>query len=370
MIRRHLASLSAAGLLVVTGCGGGGEVGSPASPAGQTPAGTIESRTFDFTAAVIGAAPGPGGRLEDVAFFRDAALEQPGVELWLGAERLAGPEASEIGQQSRDPLPTGFSLAIMFDASSSIDEPSRDPGGLRFLAAEEVIAWVGDEVPGTGTRLFTFRAGYDRKFKLIPPGLFDADDAATRALAIENAQREKPTGGSPVLTATYNVVDALPQGSDEEPQPHVVLLLTDGENNSEDPTIAPHNIPCPEPDLWGCSDDTLAVHDLALDRDARLFVAGLGNEDDDLEKFRRLADETGGAYVKATGADELEAQFANLAAFMVGGGVIVQGRTAPVALASGAGPISISGWLRFRRIGGVCPLSSVPHDAEFCKVSF
>ena len=101
----------------------------------------------------------------------------------------------------------------------------------------------------------------------------------------------------------------------------------------------------------------------------RIFVAGLGNVDRELEKFRDLATATDGVFVKASRADRLRAQFEGLGALIADGGVVVTARTSEVTVNPGGNPYA-TGWMRFRKPSGGCPSGTAEHDATTCKVQF
>ncbi len=363
MTREHAARFVAFAFLAAAaaGCGGGGDDGGVP--------GFTETRGFDFTVTVAGTT----STLQDVAFFRDEGLTQPGVTLASSQNpSLATPGASVTGQQAVAPVGSGFSLAIHFDASGSIDDNGRDPGGLRFDAADIAVAEVGQRAPSTDTRIYTFRSTYPNGFKLVF-GPFDASDGSARTSGIGAARTEGANANSPALTATFNIIgdgSGSPAGTLPAGQPHAMLLLTDGENNAEDANIAPHR-PCTggEGGVTGCSDDIDNVVSRATARNTTIFVAGLGNVDTELEKFRRLAQQTGGAFVKVTRAEELGTQFRNIGALMANGGVVVSGRTDPVEVVTGGNPF-VKGWMRFRQASGGCPGTSVAHGSDFCKIPF
>lgn len=351
MIRLWGSRFAALALLAALGgCGGGGS-DAPAP-------GFQESRSFDFTVA----AAGTTGALQDVAFFQDQSLTRPGVVVRSATQTLATPGARESApQQQIAAVGTGFALAVHFDASGSMARS--DPAGDRFDAADIAIAEVGrpDRAPGTPTRFYTFRSTYPSSFKLVS-GPFPASDSAARSSARAAAENEGSRDNSPALTATFNILATLPLG------PNAMLLLTDGENNSESPSIVPG---CSGPEgstQSGCGDIGQVVTQ-AKARDTAIFVAGFGTNDAELEKFRQLAAQTGGAFVKANRPEELGPQFGNLGALVVSGGVVVSGRTDPVTVNIGGRPF-VNGWMRFQKIGGGCPGLSVAHDASFCKIQF
>ncbi len=363
MIRQQVSWLAALALLAtISGCGGGGGNGDPVP-------GVQETRPFDFTVTVAGTT----SALEDVAFFQDQNLARPGVTIRSATQTLATPGASVTRQNALSSAGSGFSLAVHFDASASIDDNGRDPGGLRFDAADIAIAEVGSpaRAPSTQTRIYAFRSTFANSFALIA-GPFAASDGGARTSGIAAASAAGAQDNSPALTATFNIIGdgsgangSLPSG-----QPHAMLLLTDGENNAEDPNVAPHT-PCAggEGGVQGCSSNIENVVSRANSRNVKIFVAGLGNVDTELAKFRTLAERTGGAFVKATRAEELGTQFRNVGALMAGGGGVVSGRTDPVAVNTGGNPF-VNGWMRFRKVAGGCPGGAVTHDANFCKIQF
>ncbi len=337
MNREQAARLAAFILFAAAagGCGGGGDGAAP---------GFTESRTFDFTVTVGGAR----GQLQNVEFFTDETLSQRGVRVESQSRVIATPGASVTGQQSVAPVGDGFALAVHFDASGSIDDPGRDPNPpKRFNAARFAIGEVGARAAATDTRIFTFRFTSNdpdyanNRFKQVA-GPFDASNSSARDAGLAAAQAQGASGNSPALSATINIIGALPTG-----QPHAMLLLTDGENNSEDPRlVATHPCGSNQETTQGCSDDIQPVVNVAGNRNVKIFVAGLGNEDSALAKFRELARQTGGAFVKVTRAEELQAQFSNIGALMVDGGVVVSGRTDPVEVVVGGNPF-IRGVMRY-----------------------
>ncbi|HWP35081.1 MAG TPA: hypothetical protein VNM66_05730 [Thermodesulfobacteriota bacterium] len=328
----------------VAGCGGGGDGG---------PGAGTQTRGFDFTVTVGGDRAREAGRLEGVAFFRNRELTEPGVRIESATQVIATPGATVTGQAAVEPIGRGSTVALHFDASGSIDDPGRDPQGNRFRGAAALLSQLGGQAP---VRLFAFRWN--------PGDPADQEYQAERfkeVATLDQVRAEGARGNSPALTATFNIAGRLPQDS-------AMVLLTDGENNSEDPNVVPG---CTGPEGAGgppCANIEAAASRLQAGR-LRLFVAGLGNNDGALEKFRALAARTGGAFVKVTRGEELEPRFRNLGSLMVDGGIVVSGRTDPVTVIAGGNPF-VRGWMRFQRLAGTCPPGAEAHDAQFCKLPF
>jgi hypothetical protein len=358
----RVAGLVALALLASgQGCGGGGGDG------GSVPQ---ETRTFDFTVTVAGASQ----QLSNVAFFQDSGLQNSGVRVESESEVKATPPATVLGQQPVSAMPSGFNLTAHFDGSGSMARA--DPSQDRFRAADTMIARVGEVAASTPTRLYTFRfidgdTEFGTKRFRLNAGPFDAGNAAARSAGITASQDEE-RGNSPALSATFNIIGSgggengsLPSGPD-----HAMLLLTDGENNREDQNIIPNCTTGEEGGgtSSGCG-NTTPVRTRAADRKTRIFVAGFGNNDTALGKFRTLAGNTGGAFLKVTRAGELQRQFRNVADLLTLGGRVVNARTSEVTVNLGGDPF-VRGWMRFNKIGGNCPGGSVSHDASTCKIEF
>lgn len=348
--------LAALALLVAAAGCGGGDGGSAGG--GDVP---TETRSFVFTVAV----PGATSALANPTLFVDEGLTERGVEIRSATQRLATTSATVDGQQSIPAADSGFQLAVHFDASGSIDDNGRDPAGNRFAAARGLIAGVGQRAGSTTTRVYTFRSSYANQFKLVSPSSFPASNGGAMDQAIEAVQAEGALDNSPALTATMNIIDSLPAGV-----PHAMLLLTDGENNAESRLGLALRACSGEGGVGNCSDDIGDVVALANSRNVSIFVAGLGNNDTELEKFRSLASGTDGAYVKVTRAEQLESRFQQVGELVVTGGHVVDGKTGDVTIAQGGNPF-VSGFLRFDRPGGSCPGGSLPvTGTNFCRVRF
>jgi len=342
-----------AGLVVLAllasgqGCGGGGGGGGGPVPG--------EERSFVFTVSVPGA---PAGDLQP-AFFRDEGLTQSGVTIASqGNPELATTSATVQDVDRTSGMPTTFGLAVHFDASGSIKDADRDPDPpKRFDAATAVVNEVNARRdPDPPKRFFAFR------FK---PGDSAYDpDRFKEVGSIGAARTEGADGFSPALTATINIIQALGGGS------HAMLLLTDGENNAEDGSKVDLKR-CGAGEASGrndCSDDIGAV-DTAAGSNVKVFVVGLGNVDSELEKFQELATATGGLFVKATRAEQLETQFRQLGALIADGGAVVTGESGVVRVNLGGNPF-VRGWMRFNRNGASCPAGSQAHGGDSCKIRF
>ncbi len=374
MHKTYAGPLAALALgMVAAGCGGGGGGGSAGG--GDIP--LDPPRSFEFTVAV----PGATQRLDGVTFFKDQALNRPGVEIRSSSNALfAETSASLLNQQGPiSRLPDGFGLAVHFDASGSINRNTRDALGLRFGAARALIESLASTNPTT--RVYTFRSTYTNGFLLMDasmrptagPGPFPANDAGAREQGIRAAQDQGAEENSPAFTATHNIIggggcctNSLPGNN------HAMLLLTDGENNNEDPAVVPG---CSEGESStpnGCGDSSAIqrVADRANARGVRVFVAGLSNNDQALSRFEDLARRTNAVFVKATSPASLDEQFQSVGRLMLSGGVVVNGMTGDVAVPSTGNP-GVTGWMRFDRPSGGCPQ---PADAvtgtDFCRIKF
>jgi hypothetical protein len=361
----RVAGLVALALLASgQGCGGGGGDGTPVPDVPRVP------QSFEFTVTV----PGATATLGDPRFFSDQSLTRINeVELGSTAGSLGTVGASvSSGQQRVSPIPQPFNLVVHFDASGSIDNNGRDPDPdgpqqpgepRRFPAARGLIAGVGGSNPA---RVYTFRSLYSGAIKLMSPSDFPASDGGAAGGAVEMAKNEGADGNSPALTATFNIINQLPSSGSG------MLLLTDGENNAEDPQVVP-NCGGNEGQGGSACNNISNVVALAQQKNVRVYVAGLGNEDSDLSKFRNLAEDTGGAYVKATRATALESQFAAIGQLMKSGGVVVTGETETIPVPPGSNP-KITGFLRFNRpASGTCPGGSVPvtlNGNNYCRLAF
>lgn len=349
MRRTYAGALAALALgMVAAGCGGG--------DGGDGDGGGVPSveRTFVFTVSVPGA---PSGDLEP-AFFRDEALSEPGVTLASQANPNIGEASASVVDQDRaSGMPGPFTLAVHFDASGSIDDNGRDPDGNRFTAAQAVVNEIDSRRADSTERFFTFR--FDEGHPEYGTQRFR--DVGS----IAGARAEGADGFSPALTASINIFDqAVPSGN------VAMLLLTDGENNAEDPArVSLEDCDGSEAsDRTDCSDDIGKVDEAAGSR-GRVYVVGLGNVDTALDKFKDLANATGAVYVKASRAEQLETQFRALGALIASGGVVVTGETGRVDVTQGGNPF-VRGWMRFNKNGASCPPGTREHDAETCKVQF
>ncbi|HEY8369906.1 MAG TPA: hypothetical protein VIM86_11390 [Thermodesulfobacteriota bacterium] len=347
MRKTYAGALAALALgMVAAGCGGDDGNGGGGVPS--------EERTFVFTVSVPGAPPGD----LDPAFFRDEALSEAGVTLASQTNPNIGEaSASVIDQDRASGVPGPFTLAVHFDASGSIDDNGRDPDGNRFTAAEAVVDEIDARRSDATPRFFTFR--FDQGHPQYGTQRF------REVASISGARAEGADGFSPALTASINILDqAVPSGN------VAMLLLTDGENNAEDPArVSLQDCDGGEAsDRTDCSDDIGKVDEAAGSR-ARIYVVGLGNVDTALEKFKDLANATGAVYVKASRAEQLETQFRALGALIASGGVVVTGQTGNVNVTQGGNPF-VRGWMRFNKNGAPCPPGTQEHDADTCKVQF
>ncbi len=350
MHKTYAGPLAALALgMVAAGCGGG-DGGS----AGGSEGIPSTDRTFVFTVSVPGA---PAGDLAP-AFFRDSDLTDPGVRLASEEnDNFRQTSASVVDQDRTSGMPSDFTLVVHFDASGSMDDNGRDPGGSRFTAAQAVVNEVNSRRSDSTERFFTFR---------FQEGNTEYGTKRFREISdISVARGERPDGFSPALTATINILQqAVTTG------PVAMLLLTDGENNAEDGTKVSLR-GCAGGESAGrndCSDDIGAVDD-AADSRARIYVVGLGNEDTVLDKFKDLATSTDAVYVKASRAEQLATQFGALGALIASGGAVVTGETGQVSVAQGGNPF-VRGWMRFNKNGASCPPGTQEHDASTCKVQF
>jgi hypothetical protein len=349
-----LAGLLLLGVLAAQGCGGGGGGGAAG---GDRP---TERRGFEFTVAV----PGVSGALGAPRFFGDEALTDSRIDVRSSSGALVtqvGVLSGSVSQQVVSAMPSEFGLAIHFDASLSMKD--QDPSDARFTAATNLVSGVGS-APRGAPRYFTFRHN--------PSNSADSEYNTPRFKAVSStgeASGEGERGNSPAISATYNII-GTGNGANGSltGNNHAMLLLTDGDNNAEDPALLPG---CSGPE--GSDPSQCGVPDVLVTRanarQVRVFVAGLGNDDDALQKFQRLARDTGAAFLKATQSSDLNRQFQNLGRLMVNGGVVVTAATQEFEITQGGNPF-LRGWLQFNRINGSCPSPSQLHDANTCKIPF
>jgi hypothetical protein len=360
----RVAGLVALALLASgQGCGGGGGGGGEPPPPGLEcgPGVPCPPQTFEFTVSV----PGATAALGSPAFFQDEGLTRSGVEIRSATRVVTTTGASVSGPQRVVPAAAGLArLVVHFDASGSIDDANRDPFGDRFTAARGLIAGVGAAKPGTPARVYTFRSAYAGSFKLMSPADFAANDGGASDNAVNAASAEGASTNSPALTATHNIIDALPASGG----PTAMLLLTDGENNAEDPAIVPGCQGTEGSPGTGCGNVSVTVAK-ADQRNVRVFVAGLGNNDQAQSRFRPLAEQTDAAFVKATRSGALNEQFQAIGRLILSGGVVVNAETNTVNLPEGSSPF-VRGWMRFDRPAAGCPGGSVQHNSSTCKIQF
>jgi hypothetical protein len=361
MRNRWLAALAL--LAVASGCGGGGGGGSTGG--GEPIPG--EDRTVEFTVSVPGATQAVSG----VQFFQDQALQNPGVRVRSSGNRTLGrPGASQNGQQQvAEPMPQPFTLVVHMDASGSIDDNGRDPdpigdrGPQRFDAARGFIAGVGEVAGSTPTRVYTFSSRYGSSaFKRMTPSDFPANNGSSRSSAISAAAREGAEANSPALTATFNIIGDVNGRA-------AMLLLTDGENNAESETVVPGCQTGEGTNPTACR-NTSNVVQRADATGTRVYVAGLGNQDQALSVFSGLARDTGAVYVKASQQSNLQETFNAIGQIILRGGVVVPAETEVVENVPLTGNPIVEGWMRFNRPSGGCPSGTTAVGDTACRIAF
>ncbi len=161
-------------------------------------------------------------------------------------------------------------VVLALDNSSSME--GNDPGGLRYLAAENFIrlATLSNKI----NRLAVIKFSATAKLTLpwTPPA---------KVRNIPKLLRESKPGNFTNINRSLEMAAQLFE--DSPAQDKIVILLTDGRN---------------EPDRY--NDSHLALHDLGV----RVITVGLSKRAD-RDLLKRIADETGGAFFKAVDDENL-----------------------------------------------------------------